>query len=187
MEQRPATGASNERPSVASPRAPSRIAALERSASLASETLYAIDLQLRRLRTTEPEDEVFIFRWFTDLQFLIILLRRMERLARMASTVATDPEPLHQARQVFLSAAPDVRTMRNVTAHIDDYALDRPTRYDKAVRRQHLQNASWRYPEFGWLHRPHGTRRVLNVETARDAAVEIYLAIVRERDAVRDE
>jgi hypothetical protein len=31
------------------------------------------------------------------------------------------------------------------------------------------------------------TGPVLNVETARDAAVEIYLAIVRERDAVRDE
>src|SRR5579859_2833960 len=55
---------------------PSDAAILERAKSLSNEACFTVSLQHRRLRTTEPEDQVFVFRWWADLQFLIVALRR---------------------------------------------------------------------------------------------------------------
>ncbi len=60
---------------------------LERARSLCSEGCFAVALQHRRLRSKEPEDEVFILRWWTDLQFLIVSLRRLRRSALTAAHV----------------------------------------------------------------------------------------------------
>ena len=49
----------------------------ERAKSFCNEACFTIALQHRRLKTTEPEDGVFVFRWHADLQFLIVALRRL--------------------------------------------------------------------------------------------------------------
>lgn len=54
-------------------------AALERAKSLANWACYTIALQRRRLQSGEPEDETFIFRWWADLEFLVVTLRRLRR------------------------------------------------------------------------------------------------------------
>lgn len=47
---------------------------LERAKRLANIQMFTIDLQIRRLRTPEPEDDDFVFRFGSDLQFLILAL-----------------------------------------------------------------------------------------------------------------
>ena len=64
---------------------PSDAAILERARSLATEAISTVALQRRRPRSTEPEDGVFVFRWWADLQFLIVALRRLRRAAQLAA------------------------------------------------------------------------------------------------------
>ncbi len=73
---------------------------LERARSLCSEGCFAVALQHRRLRSKEPEDEVFILRWWTDLQFLIVSLRRLRRSALTAAHVRARM-PLHGTKNLF--------------------------------------------------------------------------------------
>jgi hypothetical protein len=49
---------------------PSDGAIVERALSLANDAMFTVKLQHRRLRTDEPEDEVFFFRRSADFQFL---------------------------------------------------------------------------------------------------------------------
>jgi hypothetical protein len=49
-------------------------ATVERAHSLATEAIYMVALQRRRLRSAEPEDETLVFRRWADFQFL-----RMEK------------------------------------------------------------------------------------------------------------
>lgn len=44
----------------------------ERARRLANISLWAVDLQCRRLKSTEPEDTEFIFRKWADFDFLIV-------------------------------------------------------------------------------------------------------------------
>ncbi len=44
----------------------------ERSLSLMNEAMFTVDLQVRRARGREPEDDAFVMRWWADLQFLIV-------------------------------------------------------------------------------------------------------------------
>src|SRR6185503_12268591 len=48
---------------------PSDAAILERASSLASEAMWTFAMQIRRLRSKEPEDKEFSLRWWADLQF----------------------------------------------------------------------------------------------------------------------
>jgi hypothetical protein len=49
--------------------------------------MFTVALQRRRIRSKEPEDDVFVMRWWADLQFYIVALRRLRRAAELASRV----------------------------------------------------------------------------------------------------
>lgn len=114
-------------------------AMIERAWSLMNESMRAIDLQRRRLRSSEPEDADFIFRWWVDLQFLIVALRRLRRSAELATRVSTAKSIIADAIEQFDRELPMLQKMRNVGEHIDDYAVDSEKRRHKDVERFSLQ------------------------------------------------
>jgi hypothetical protein len=128
---------------------PSDEATITRAASLANEAVFAIALQCRRLRSTEPEDAEFVMRWWADAQFLVVMLRRLRRTAELAMKVPRAREEVEQALSEFDRSVPAVRKMRDVGEHIDEYALDQGR--NKSVSRRALQVGSWDGTTLTWL------------------------------------
>ncbi len=150
---------------------PSDEAVLERASSLANEAIHIVALQRRRLRSSEPEDDSFVFRYWADLQFFIISLRRLRRTAELANKVQAVSSPLSAALKKFDDSVPALKIMRNVGEHIDDYALDDPKRHHKNINRQSLQVGTWDGTTFEWLDAK------LNIDEAHDAAIDLYQAV----------
>ncbi len=124
--------------------------------------------------TTEPEDEEFLTRQLADFQFLIVTLRRLRRAAPIATNVTSAADQIHEAIARFDTALPGIATMRNVGEHIDDYALDRPTRHHRNVNRRMLQVAAWGDTNYRWLGID------FNIDATLPAAQQLFRAV---RDA----
>src|SRR5579863_6901255 len=110
---------------------PTDHAILERSLSLANVAMFSVSLQRRRVRSIEPEDEAFVFRWWADLQFLVVALWRLRRIVTLASCVPQVSVGLLSALKEFDNALPGLSTMRNVGEHLDSYAVDDKKRRHK--------------------------------------------------------
>jgi hypothetical protein len=126
---------------------PSDAAVAERAYSLCNEAVFTIALQCRRIRSVEPEDDTFVFRWWADLQFLIVALRRLRRSAQILSKHA----PIQNALRHFDLALPGLDRMRNVGEHIDAYAIDNPKCHHGEITRRALQVGHWDGTVFKWL------------------------------------
>lgn len=97
---------------------------IERAHSLANEAVHMVALQHRRLQSNEPEDETFIFRRWADFQFLIVSLRRLRLTALLAARSEANRAAIESAISEFDEALPDLRKMRNVGEHLDEYAIE---------------------------------------------------------------
>jgi hypothetical protein len=127
-----------------------------------------IALQHRRLRSQEPEDEVFVFRWWADLQFLIVALRRLRRSAEIVARIPRVSGIVNSAIQEFDGALPCLSKMRNVGEHIDSYAVDAPSRHDKSVSCQQLQVGTWDGTVYCWLGES------LDIDVALDVSQRLF-------------
>ncbi|PIP73131.1 MAG: hypothetical protein COW88_02885 [Candidatus Lloydbacteria bacterium CG22_combo_CG10-13_8_21_14_all_47_15] len=152
-------------------RPPSDAAVIERSWSLMNESMRAIDLQIRRLRSSEPEDAEFVFRWWVDLQFLIVALRRLRRATELAARVTTAKSVFTDAIAQFDRDLPMLAKMRNVGEHIDDYAVDSKNRRHKDVERFSLQVGSFDGTTYKWLGED------LNIDEAQSVAIRLWEAV----------
>lgn len=168
-----------DRPSnSADPDPPSDAAVSERAKSLCNEALFTIALQCRRIRSIEPEDNVFVMRPWADLQFLIVALRRLRRSAQILRKHTL----VAQAIRDFDSALPGINKMRNVGEHIDDYAVDNLRRHHPEITRKDLQTGSWDETVFKWLGYE------LNMDTALNASEKLFEAVKAcARQAMRTE
>ena len=132
----------------------------------------------RRLTTVEPEDHVFVFRRWADLQFLIVMLRRLRRAAMLVARLDSSAHRINVAVEEFDRALQDLAKMRNVGEHIDDYTLDAPKRRHANVEHRQLQAGSWDGRVYKWIGE-------LNIDTALAAAQKLNAAIAPEK-TVRD-
>ncbi|MGH2971104.1 MAG: hypothetical protein ACRDLE_02995 [Gaiellaceae bacterium] len=149
---------------------------IERAISFATETMWTVELQVRRLGSAEPEDDRFVNRWWVDLQFLIGTLRRLRRTAELAAT-ATNREALRPAIEAFDRALPSLKKMRDVNEHFDSYVLDSADRHEKSVDRKQLQVGSWDGRTYSWLSDGAEGFLTLDVQAASLAAYDLYEAI----------
>jgi hypothetical protein len=147
---------------------PSDDAALERCCRLVNIELHAVALQRRRLRSSEPEDEDFIMRWWTDLGFLIVALLRLRRAAGVVLGTTYVSDELRSALATFDAATPSLHLMRNIAEHADDYAVDHPKRHVKTIDRRQLEVGDWDGTTFRWLHHQ------LNIDVALAAAEDLF-------------
>lgn len=150
---------------------PSNAAIFERACSLARDALFTVELQRRRVGSSEPEDEVFLFRWWADLQFFTVALRRLRRAAELARQVPSVATHVSAALTKFDAAIPMLSVMRNVGEHIDDYALDNPKRRHRQVDRRALQVGEWDGVNYRWLGEH------LNIDESCAAAKELYSSV----------
>jgi|GEM_PF-1613127 hypothetical protein len=166
---------------------PTTLAILERAVRLGSDSLWGMGVQIRRVRGSEPEDDEWWARTWMDLQFLIVVLWRMRQSGVLALSAGTDTERLQEALAHFDTQLPDLKRMRDVAQHFDEYAVDgpgrrhaRPGRSDKVGRRM-LEVGSWDSSQFRWLD---GS---INFAIADRASRELYSIIVTVRNQVRAE
>lgn len=148
---------------------PSGAATLERAKSLANEAMFTVALQRRRIRSDEPEDNVFVMRWWADLQFFIVALRRLRRAAELACKVSSAKPGLVLAVKAFDGVLPCLSVMRNVGEHIEDYAVDEGR--DSRIDRRQIQVGTFDGVKYEWLGKS------LNIDVAHDAAAELFAAI----------
>jgi hypothetical protein len=120
---------------------PTSAATYERDRRLANMSLWAINLQCRRLRSSEPEDDDFVFRKWADFDFLIVALTRFRRAAKLAANISEIQLEVSVALKEFDSALPHLKKMRDVAEHIDDYAIDRGR--EPSVNRYALEVSSF--------------------------------------------
>lgn len=144
---------------------------IERAIRLVNIELHAVALQRRRLASSEPEDDTFDLRWWTDLQFFIVALYRLRRYAGVASGISSDKSCVETALATFDAAVPELRVMRNIGEHTDEYALDSENRRVKSVDSKQLEVGSWNGQTYDWLGRS------LDVDKALDAGECLFRAL----------
>lgn len=159
-------------------REPSALQVIDRAVRLGSNALYAIDLQIRRIASSEPEDEEFLFRPWMDIQYLIYTFWRMRLAGRAAARKASDDPSLVAAVAAFDRQIPHLKAMRDVAQHLDDYILDssqrRTTRRSgdsRPVGRRQLEVGAWSMDSFHWLGME------LRFAESRQAAAELYSSL----------
>jgi hypothetical protein len=138
---------------------------------MANRALWTARLQRRRLSTTEPEDNEFVFRFWADLEFLILALWHIRIAALLARRVAIVSLTIQAAIDQFDAALPGLRTMRNVIEHLDEYGVDIGRQQD--ISRKQLQVGAWDGVTFQWL------ALKLNVDDAVAAGKALNLAVYR--------
>src|SRR6266571_4771828 len=165
-------------------RTPSSHDVLERAARLASESMRAVNIQLRRVRSAEPEDSEWMSRVVMDCQFLVVALWRLRTAARIAASVDSDSgNGVARALAAFDGQLPELATMRHVGQHLDAYALDHPKRRrqrkpggTELIGRRLLEVYSWSEDQFGWL------RGTIDFGQAKAAAEALYASVRAARD-----
>jgi hypothetical protein len=128
---------------------PSHFATYERARRLANIELYTVALQRRRLRTKEPEDGEFLFRRWADFHFLVVALVRLRRAAELAAEIPKIKNEIRLALHKFDAAVPDLKKLRDVAEHFDDYALDRGRLTN--INRRQLEVAVIGSTKLSWL------------------------------------
>ena len=141
---------------------------IERAHSLANHAMWTVALQYRRIRATEPEDGKFLFRWWADLQFLILALYRLRTTVKIARNIPSISNSIDAALAKFDKALPDLKKLRDIGEHMEEYAVDNPKRHVPSVDRKQLQVGSWDGTVYEWL----GVK--LNVNEAKSAAEELF-------------
>lgn len=152
-------------------------AIIERAFSLVNEAMFTVDLQVRRLRSTEPEDAEFIFRPWADFSFLVVALVRLRAAAkafRKAKGVSVD-----KALAAFDNALPTLTPLRDVAEHIEDYAVG--TGKHKGISRKSLAVGGWDGKTFTWYGNS------LDVDKAREAAMDLFNAVRDEKNRAAKE
>lgn len=150
---------------------PTSAATYERARRLANVSVWTIKLQCRRLSTSEPEDNAFVFRIFADFEFLIVALTRLRRAAKLASGIPEIQNVMLQALHSFDSTLPHLKKFRDVAEHFDEYAVDQG--HDKSTRRGALEvsTISDPGPTLNWLGHE------INASDALVASQELFAAI----------
>jgi len=168
-------------------KAPSEAATLERAFSLVNQAMHTVALQRRRLAGQEPEDVEFPMRPWADWEFFITALWRLRRRAQIAARTQTGGKHVRQAIAAFDAELPDLKLLRDVAEHIDEYAVDNPKRHHPAVSRKELQVGSWNESVLTWqlLFTDSGQSRTLNADAAYASAERLYLAVRSVRDGAR--
>jgi hypothetical protein len=148
---------------------PSDSVTYERARRFANIACWVVALQCRRISSDEPEDSSFLLRRWADFDFLVVALTRLRRAAALAAKVPEIKTAIEAAIKSFDEALPDLKDMRNVAEHFDDYAVDEGRK--TAIRRQSLEVVVFGKQKIEWLDFS------LQVDDALQASSALFEAI----------
>lgn len=155
---------------------PSGPAILRRAARLANDAAAAVDLQLGRIRAeVDSADPDAFWTALIDAEFLVASLWKTRLAGRLAQWVQGED---WAGLREFDQALPDLKRMRDVTQHVDEYGRDAESRRhdhprtgQRVGRRSLHSQMSIGRESFCWLG---GT---IDFAQARDAAFALLAAI----------
>lgn len=142
--------------------------------------MWTVDLQRRRLKEPDPIDGDFVFRRWSDFDFLAVALVRLKRAARLAARVPSLAQHVETAIASFDSSLPHLTAFRNVAEHFDEYAMDEG-RADYS--RTQLETSQIEGGTLRWLgplgngFNENDSAGRLNVDEAYTAARGLFIAI----------
>jgi hypothetical protein len=132
----------------------------------AFDSAMAVRIQVGRLRAFDPENAFEHARRTADAQFLVVALWRLRMAGEMAASLSAEPARMNAALGTFDTALPQIRSLRHVLMHHDNYALENEQRRNT-------------HPETG---DPYGAKDVEGLWTSPDHFV--WLGVSYELDAV---
>jgi len=141
-----------------------------RARRLANILVWTIDLQVHRLKSEESKDKEFVFRRWADFEFLVIALIRLRKIANLiVKEIKTTKDIIEPAIKEFDKNLPNLKKVRDVTLHIDDYAMDNGRLDD--VSRYELEVGEFGDEEWNWL----GCK--INSSKAYSVSLQLFRAI----------
>jgi hypothetical protein len=150
---------------------PTDTATVSRAGRLANRAVWTLQLQRDRLRSFDPMDDDCMFQLWADLEFFIVTLHRLRKAAELMRKVAVVKRQVTVALREFDRAIPQLATMRDVLAHIDDYATDRDSRHHGTISRRQLEVLSGDGKVMRWLGYE------IDVDAMLQAGQKLYLAL----------
>ena len=85
---------------------------------------------------------------------------------------------MRSALAVFEKAVPDLRRMRNIGEHADEYALDSDRRHVKSIGSGQIEVCAWNGQTYQWLDRS------VNVDDALAASQTLFKAVQSRRPTI---
>lgn len=160
---------------------PSNAATYERARRLANQALWTIDLQRRRLNNVEAGDDEFILRKWSDFHFLIVALTRLRRAGELALEVPAIAERVRVAVEAYDAALPNLKKMRDVAEHVDEYAVDEGR--DRSISRKNLEVSVVDGEAWEWLGYVIDTGEALSASVALFDALKDCAPLLKHAEA----
>jgi hypothetical protein len=158
----------------------SRVASMRVCGQSAFDAALAVRTQIERLRTLDMHSPTEHSRRTSDAQFLVIALWRLRMAGEMCAELIDDSSPILRALDAYDAALPQIKNLRHVLMHYDNYVLGNDKRRNHAPGSERLYGARdvgslAPSPDgFGWLGVEYW------FEPTEAAAIEIYRVIAAE-------
>ena len=151
---------------------------LNRAMIRANRAMFTIQMQVRRIGDSEPEDVSFLGRQMADFEFLVVAASRLRRAGNLAKKAQETSGKIANALAAFDNAIPELKKFRDIAEHIDEYSVD--DGWDKSIERQHLENFAVTNggKTFTWLDCS------INVDELADASLALYLSVKNAKEQV---
>lgn len=141
------------------------VAIYEDARILANIAAWSVELQVHRLRASREEIPGFAMQPAVDFHLLVTVLSRLRKAAKIVATVPKIADEIKQ----FDELLPDLRDMRNIQEHIDEYRLGNG--YNKSVNTSALLTVILDHDRIAWLDYE------INLENALRASANLFKSI----------
>ena len=121
------------------------VAVYEDARVLANIAVWAVQLQIKRLRSEENEISEFVMQPVVDFHFLVTALTRLRKAAELVAEFSDIAREIKQ----FDDVLPDLSRIRNVQEHIEEYRLGKG--HNKQVNANELLTIVFDHNRLVWL------------------------------------
>lgn len=140
------------------------LAVYEDARNMANIAIWGVELQIKRI-FGKNEIEEFVMQPVVDFHFLVTSLNRLRQAASMVSKISDISGTISE----FDFQIPDLRTIRNILEHIDEYRIGKG--YNKAVPKISFQTISFVENSIQWVDYE------INTSTALEVSQKLFVAI----------
>ena len=141
------------------------LAIFEDAKNMANIAVWGVELQIKRLQSQKNEISDFVMQPVVDFHFLIVALTRLRQSASLVSKISD----ISTAINTFDSAIPDLRTVRNILEHIDEYRIGKGN--NKSVPKDSFQTILFGKKSIKWVNYE------INLESAMKASSDLFTVI----------
>ena len=156
------------------------LAACDDALIVANYFVFAVELQISRVREERVDVEPFVMRPFVDLEFLLVALTRLRRAANVINLFPYTETKLSQAIEKFDKRLSGLKQLRNITEHYDEYLLkiDRGKNIDLKTIRSGYMTKCMSYDSVEWMDFR------LDLDECLAAAKELYISMKSARKLI---